>query len=139
MTCTKGRKSGEGGSQAGDGQRTLKRPENFTDSEYASFMRYAMEFFLDKGRLWQKHSQRVHQLVIPKKRRLNILREVHNKIGHKRFYLTREIITQQFWWPHIKADIILYLNFAHLPYLSKATNKEAINNTGCQDTHGIIF
>ena len=94
--------------------RTLKRPENFTDSEYMSFMRYMMEFVLNKGRLWRKHSQRAHQLVIPKKRRLNILREIHNKIGHKIFYLMREIITQQFWWPHIKANIIWYLCTCHI-------------------------
>ena len=74
--------------------KDLERPEGLSETEYATFVRYAMAFVLKAQRLWQKNSQRAHQLVIPKERRLYILREVHDKIGHKRFYLTREIITQ---------------------------------------------
>jgi hypothetical protein len=32
--------------------RTLQRPEEFSDSGYASFVRYTTEFFLDRDRLW---------------------------------------------------------------------------------------
>ena len=63
--------------------RTLQKPEIFSNSEYESFMHYTMGFVLDKWRLWRKHSQGAHQLVIPRERRLNILREVHDNIGHK--------------------------------------------------------
>ena len=38
----------------------------------------------------------------------------HDNIGHKRFYSTREIITQHFWWPRIKADIVWYLRTCHI-------------------------
>ena len=74
--------------------KDLERPEGLSDTEYATFVRYAMVFVLKAQRLWWKNSQGAHQLVIPKECQLYILREVHNKIGHKRFYLTREIITQ---------------------------------------------
>jgi Integrase zinc binding domain len=80
---------------------TLQRPEEFSDSGYASFVRYATEFFLDRDRLWRKDSHGAHKLVIPKERRLGILRAVHDNIGHKRFYATRKTLTQRFWWLHI--------------------------------------
>ena len=74
--------------------KDLQRLKGLLDAEYMTFMRYTMVFVLKGQRLWQKNSQGAHQLVIPKECQLYILREVHDKIGHKRFYLTKEIITQ---------------------------------------------
>jgi hypothetical protein len=74
--------------------RNLERPEGLSDTEYAAFVRYTMGFSLGEKKLWRKNAQGVHQLVIPKEHCLHILREVHDRIGHKRFYPTREIITQ---------------------------------------------
>ena len=93
---------------------TLGRPGGLSDAEYAAFVKFAMGFVLDKERLWRKNSQGNHQLVLPKDRRLQVLREIHDNIGHKRFYSTHEIITQRFWWPRIKADIVWYLRTCHI-------------------------
>ena len=48
--------------------KTLGRPEGLTDTKYVAFIKFAMGFIVDKERLWQKHSQGHHQLVLPKKR-----------------------------------------------------------------------
>lgn len=93
---------------------SLQRPENFSDSEYESFMRYAIKFFLDGEWLWKKDSHGAHQLVILKERRIAVLQGVHDNLGHKRFYATRTILTQRFWWPNIKADIVWFLRTCHI-------------------------
>ena len=53
--------------------KTLERPEGLSDTEYMAFIKFAMGFILDKERLWRKHSQGFHQLVLPKDRRLQVL------------------------------------------------------------------
>ena len=46
--------------------KTLGRPAGLTDAKYMAFIKFAMGFIVDKERLWQKHSQGFHQLVLPK-------------------------------------------------------------------------
>ena len=48
--------------------KDLERPEGLSETEYATFVRYAMAFVLKAQRLWRKNSQGAHQLVIPKER-----------------------------------------------------------------------
>ena len=50
--------------------KMLGRPEGLSDAEYMAFIKFAMGFVVDKGRLWWKHSQAFHQIVLPKDRRL---------------------------------------------------------------------
>lgn len=52
---------------------TLKRPSNLSDSEYATFMRYAMHFFIKANKLWRKDSQGLHKLVALTSSRVKIL------------------------------------------------------------------
>jgi hypothetical protein len=60
-----------------------KRPIGMKDKEYATFLRYATEFFPDHDRLWRKDSHGEHKLVLHPERRLAVLRQVHDNIGHK--------------------------------------------------------
>ena len=46
--------------------KTLGRPEGLSDAEYVAFIEFAMGFILAKERLWRKHSQEFHQLVLLK-------------------------------------------------------------------------
>jgi hypothetical protein len=43
----------------------LKPPDDLSDAEYATFVRYCMDFFVDNNRLWRKNSHGAHKLVIP--------------------------------------------------------------------------
>ena len=76
--------------------QTLGRSQGFTDAEYILFMKYVTSFFLDGDRLWRKDSHGVHQLFIPKDRRIMVLRELHNNIEHRCFYVMCAILTQDF-------------------------------------------
>jgi hypothetical protein len=43
----------------------LKRPDSLSDAEYATFVQYCTDFFVDKNRLWHKDTHGAHKLVIP--------------------------------------------------------------------------
>jgi hypothetical protein len=77
----------------------LRRPDNLSDTEYATFVWYCTDFFVDDNRLWRKDSHGAHKLVIPPGRRLSIIHTAHNSLGHKAFYATKAHISERFWWP----------------------------------------
>jgi hypothetical protein len=43
----------------------LRRPDGLLDAEYATFVWYCMDFFVDDNRLWHKDTHGAHKLVIP--------------------------------------------------------------------------
>jgi hypothetical protein len=92
----------------------LTRPDDLSDSEYATFIRYCTEFFIDDNRLWRKHPQGVHKLVISPDHQLNIIRIAHDSLGHKAYFATKAHIDQQFWWPSMASDIHWYTKTCHI-------------------------
>ena len=92
----------------------LHRPPSLTDKQYATFIRYATEFFPDQDRLWRKDSHGAHKLVLHPERRLYVLRHIHDNIGHHRFYATRATLLQRFWWPHLQADLVWFIRSCHI-------------------------
>ena len=87
----------------------LVRPADLSDSNYATFIRYCTEFFINSNKLWRKDTQGSHKLVAFPDWRLEILRSCHNGIGHKSFFATRAHIAERFWWPHMHADIVWFV------------------------------
>jgi hypothetical protein len=92
----------------------LLRPPHMSDENFTKFLRYCTEFFTDNGRLWRKHAQGLHKIVIPLESRLDIMSRSHDELGHKGFYATRKIISERFWWPHMHADIVWFVRTCHL-------------------------
>ena len=84
---------------------TLQRPADLSDSDFTTFVRYAMSFFLRSGKLWHKDLQGCHRIVAEPSARLTILRASHDEVGHKGFYATNVLISLWFWWPLMCADI----------------------------------
>jgi len=91
----------------------LQRPDGMNDAEYQSFVKYCMKFFVEKDKLWRRHPQGAHKLVVPRERRLQILNDCHNDIGHKGFYATRSTVLERFWWPHIYEDVQWFVKTCH--------------------------
>ena len=70
-------------------------------------------FFVANGRLWKKDSRARHKLVVDEEKRLNLLRQAHNNLGHKGIFTTRTRILERFWWPYFDDDICWYLKTRH--------------------------
>jgi len=97
---------------------TLHRPEDLTDTEYKTFMRYCTEFFVYKDRLWRK-DPKGHKIVIPRDRRLFIMSTAHNDVGHHGFYATNALITERYWWPLMAQDIAWFILTCHMCQVRK--------------------
>jgi len=92
----------------------LQRPNKLTDAEFSSFIRYCVEFFVDSNRLWRKDPQGAHKIVAPPSKRMSILRNAHDAVGHKGFYATRAHILERFWWPSMQPDVQWFIRTCHL-------------------------
>ncbi|OBZ72853.1 Transposon Tf2-9 polyprotein [Grifola frondosa] len=47
-----------------DWHRTLERPTQFTDADYETFVKFAVQFFVDSDRLWKRDPHGAHKLAI---------------------------------------------------------------------------
>jgi len=100
----------------------LIRPHDLDDAQYATFIRYCTEFFLDGLTLWRKDSQGAHKLVPHRSSRFDIMKQVHDDIGHKAIYTTRATIATRFWWPNMGFDIAWYIRTCHLCQVRQTRN-----------------
>lgn len=98
---------------------TLERPTALTDSEFKSFMRYCVEFFVLDGRLWRKDSKGRHKIVVSQERRLFLISSAHNDVGHHGFYATNALLIERYWWPAMAQDIAWFILTCHLCQLRK--------------------
>ena len=71
---------------------TLQRPADLSDNDFATFVRYAMSFFLRSERLWRKDSQGCHKIVAEPSAELAILRAVLDELSKLSFFLSLDII-----------------------------------------------
>ncbi len=101
---------------------TLKRPENISDADYATFIRYCTEFFVSQDKLWRKDAHGRHKLVVLTHRRLFIIASAHNDVGHHGFYATNSLITERFWWPFMAFDISWFVRTCHICQLRRTQN-----------------
>jgi len=63
----------------------LQLPADFSDSEYKSFIRYCMMFFLHAGKLWHKDPQQRHKLMATPASHMLVLRAAHDDVLTKVF------------------------------------------------------
>jgi hypothetical protein len=68
-------------------------------------MQYSSGFFFSNGKLWRRNTHGKHKIVVPKERRYELLKEVHNILGHKKIYAVWVQLLEQFWWPFLDQDI----------------------------------
>jgi Integrase zinc binding domain/RNase H-like domain found in reverse transcriptase len=101
---------------------SLARPSDISDSDYASFIRYAMKFFLRNGKLWRKDPYGRHRLVATPASRYTILVAAHDDVAHKGFYATHALISERFWWPAMRADIVWFVRTCRLCQLRQTRN-----------------
>jgi hypothetical protein len=65
---------------------SLGRLQNLTDADFRKFMQYSSGFFISNGKLWWQDTHRRHRIVVPKEKRYELLKEVHDILGHKKIY-----------------------------------------------------
>jgi len=81
--------------------KNIKCPKNISDTNYAGFVQYVMDFFLIESQLWRMDAQGSHKLVVSQEQCIPIMQSSHNDLGHKGLYAMWSLIMECFWWPHI--------------------------------------
>ena len=59
------------------------RPPDLSDSKFQSFVSYATKFFILGDKLWRRHPEGRHQLVINEGKHYELIRQAHDELSHK--------------------------------------------------------
>ena len=98
---------------------TLARPHDISDTEYKTFMRYCIEFFVSGSRLWRKDPKGNHKIVVSRERRLLLIISAHNDVGHHGFFATNALLAERYWWPLMAQDIAWFILTCHICQVRK--------------------
>ncbi|KIO00402.1 hypothetical protein M404DRAFT_102972, partial [Pisolithus tinctorius Marx 270] len=60
-----------------------QRPPGMSDLDLNSLIKYAARFFLKNGELWHREPRGQHQVVPAYEKRLELMKQVHDDLGHK--------------------------------------------------------
>jgi hypothetical protein len=93
--------------------RKPSQPLGLSDQELQRFVRIASEFFLLDDQLWRKDRHGKHKLVIKEGKRLGLIKQAHDDLGHKGVYTVRTRLAERFWWPHLEADVKWFIRTCH--------------------------
>jgi hypothetical protein len=83
------------------------------EPETRQLVKYASKFFYMDGRLMKRDFQGRHKIVLPKDRRLSIMQQAHDAIGHKGVFSTLCNIRTRFWWPMLEDDVKWFVHTCH--------------------------
>jgi hypothetical protein len=91
-------------------------PELETSQARRRFIQKASRFFLQQpqDKLFKRNGHKPPLLVIlNENRRLAIMTQAHEELGHKGVQATWETIRQRFYWPHLRADVLHHVSSCH--------------------------
>lgn len=92
---------------------TTNRPSHMNEEQFRRFVKKASGFFVLEGRLWKRDSHGKHKLVIPLTKRLGLIRDAHDSLGHKGMFSVRTRLLDRFWWPLLDQDVKWYIRTCH--------------------------
>ena len=64
-----------------------------SDTDFATFVQYALGFFVHANKIWHKDTKGLHKLVSPPAMWLLLLEAAHDDVAHKGFYATNALIS----------------------------------------------
>ena len=92
----------------------LQVPGGLTDRQVKRFVRRASDFYLSGGKLWRRGKDGLpKRVILDRGRRLQLLREAHDDLGHKGVYTVRMRLLERFWWPYLEYDVKWYVGTCH--------------------------
>jgi hypothetical protein len=91
----------------------LTCPQGLSDSDFHKFMQYSSGFFFSNGKLWRRDTHGKHKIVVLKEKRYELLKEIHDILGHKKIYAVQMQLLEQFWWPFLDQDVKWFVQTCH--------------------------
>lgn len=93
--------------------RTPIRPNDMDNQQLRRLVKKASEFFILDNKLWKRDPNGRHKLIIPYNKRLGLIRDVHDELGHKGIFSVRTRLLDRFWWPLLDQDVRWYIKTCH--------------------------
>jgi hypothetical protein len=93
--------------------QVLMCQQGLSDSDFCKFMQYSSEFFFSNGKLWRRDTHGEHKIVVLKEKRYELLKEVHDILGHKKIYAMWMQPLEYFWWPFLDQDVKWFVQTCH--------------------------
>ena len=93
---------------------TLEAPAKNSIQDQKRFIQRATQYYVKNGKMWKKRKDRSPLLVVfDHSRRLAILTEAHEGLGHRGEQAVFETIRERFFWPHLRQDIHHHVQSCH--------------------------
>jgi hypothetical protein len=93
---------------------TLELPPTESLQAKKIFLKKATEFYLEDGRMFKRNGTQLPLLVIQNaKKKLAILTQAHENLGHKGEQAVYELMKVRFFWPHMRTDVHHHISSCH--------------------------
>jgi hypothetical protein len=93
--------------------RDPTRPSAIPKIDQKKFIKSVTEFFVLEGKLWKKDCQGRHKLVVWEEKRLQLIYQAHDDLGHKGIFTVKRRLGERFWWPHMDDDVKWFIQTCH--------------------------
>jgi hypothetical protein len=94
--------------------RDTYQPTGMIDQDFKRLIRFAQDFFLKGNIQWHKSIHGHHKVVMLPARRLSLITQAHNYIGHHGVYPVQSHLIERFWWPHLQSDVKWFVDSCHV-------------------------
>jgi hypothetical protein len=87
---------------------TLRRPDGLNDAQYQQLRKKARRFFVRDGYLFKRGRKRgfpPRRVVGTQDQRLEVIRELHDEIGHRGKQSTYDHVSRRYQWKNMYADV----------------------------------
>ena len=98
-----------------------RAPPDLPADALTRFISRAHRFLIAGGRLWRRQHGSRHQLYARPSMRYALVRDAHDKLGHKGFYSTRRVLLDRFWWPALETDVKWFVKTCHQCQIRQTT------------------
>jgi hypothetical protein len=89
---------------------TFHRPRGLTEAQWRSFLDKCNRYFMrGNDDLFKRDVNGEHKLYIVYEKRMNVLRNTHDNIGHRGYRTVFHHLSMRFFWPNMAEDIKWYL------------------------------
>jgi transposase InsO family protein len=93
---------------------TLEAPHPESIQDQKRFIKRATQYFVKDDKMWKRRAGRAPLLVVfDHERRIAILTQAHEGLGHRGEQSVFETVRERFYWPHLRMDIKHHVQSCH--------------------------
>jgi hypothetical protein len=92
----------------------LEAPSYDSIQDQRRFVQRATQYFVKDGKMWKRRKNKTPLLVVfDHARRLAILTQAHEGLGHRGEQAVFETVRERYYWPHLRQDVCHHVRSCH--------------------------